>query len=115
MNGEIICRYLKAFGRDIEYFVDRQADSREFTVLDKKVISPDTFLSLADGIRVIVSPDHQAPVIQYLTEKGIDEKNIICPFRKVDKEIRILEDNYEPKCYLKDSKRNRKEQAIKAK
>ncbi len=111
VNGEIICRYLKAFGRDIEYFVDRQADSREFTVLDRKVISPDTFLSLADGIRVIVSPDHQAPVIQYLTEKGIDEKNIICPFRKVDKEIRILEDNYEPKCYLKDSKRNRKEQA----
>ena len=110
-NGEIICRYLKVLGRDIEYFVDRQADSREFTVLDKKVISPDTFLSRADDIQIIVSPDNQAPVIQYLTENGINENNIINPFRRVDKEIRILEDVYDPKCFLKDSKRNRKKQA----
>lgn len=49
VNGEIICRYLKEFGRDIEFFVDQQADSREFIVLDKLVISPDTFL---DGQKI---------------------------------------------------------------
>lgn len=110
VNGEIICRYLKDFGRDIEFFVDRQAERREFTVLGKKVVSPYTFLSRTDGIQVIVSPDNQAPVIEYLIENGIDENNIICPFRRVEKEIRIFEEAYDPRSFLKDSKSNGKEQ-----
>lgn len=111
VNGEILCRYLKDLGRDIEFFVDRQADSREFTVLDKRVIAPDTFFGRAKDIQIIVSPDNQAPVIQYLTEHGIDETNILCPFRRVEKKIRILEDTYDPTHFLKDSKKNRKEAA----
>lgn len=111
VNGEIICKYLKDLGKEIEFFVDRQADSREFTVLDKIVLSPDTFFSRAKDIRIIVSPDNQAPVIQYLTENGVDENKILCPFRRVDKEIRTLEDDYDPKGFLKGHKKNRKEPA----
>lgn len=109
VNGEIICRYLKEFGRDIEFFVDQQADSREFIVLDKLVISPDTFFRRAKDIQIIVSPDDQAPVIQYLTENGIDKNNIICPFKRIDKEIRILEDDYDPKHILKHGNKDRKQ------
>ncbi|MDO4167977.1 MAG: hypothetical protein Q4D32_11300, partial [Eubacteriales bacterium] len=43
VNGEVICKFLKDCGKDIEFFIDRQAESREFKVLGKKVISPNTF------------------------------------------------------------------------
>lgn len=107
VNGEIICKYLRDLGKDIEFFVDRQADSREFTVLGKKVISLKTFLRLTEDIKVVVSPDSQESVIQFLIENGINQKNIIQPFRRVNKEIKVLKDEYAPEQFLNSSKRNK--------
>lgn len=103
LNGEIICKYLRALGKDIEFFVDRQADSREFTVLGKKVISPDAFLRMTEDIQVVVSPDNHKPIIQFLLENGVDQENIICPFKGVDKEIRILKDDYDPEQFISNA------------
>ena len=99
INGEVICKFLRDCGKDIEFFVDRQAEGRKFTVLDKQVISPATFFGKPQKIKVIVSPDNQKPIVRFLLENGIDENRIICPFKKIEKSIRLLGENYDPQDY----------------
>lgn len=101
VNGEVICKFLESCGKDIEFFIDKQAESREFTVLGKRVISPAMYFEKPQNIKIIVSPDNQKPVVSFLLENGIDENRIICPFKKVEKDIRILSEDYNPQDYLK--------------
>lgn len=101
VNGEVICKFLESCGKNIEFFIDKQAESREFTVLGKRVVSPITFFEKPQSIKIIVSPDNQEPVVSFLLENGIDENRIICPFQKVEKEIRILREDYGPQDYIK--------------
>lgn len=105
VNGEVICKFLESCGKNIEFFIDKQAESREFTVLGKRVISPDVFFEEPQNIKIIVSPDNQKPVVSFLLENGIDEKWIICPFKKVKKNIRILSEDYNPQEYLNNFSR----------
>ena len=100
VNGEVICKFLESCGKNIEFFIDKQAESREFTVLGKRVISPDVFFEEPQNIKIIVSPDNQKPVVSFLLENNIDEKWIICPFKKVEKNIRTLSEDYNPQEYL---------------
>lgn len=100
VNGEIICKFLEDCGKNIEFFIDKQAEIREFTVLGKKVVSLDTFLKNSQNIKMIVSPDNQEPVVRFLLENGIDKNRIVCPFKKVEKSIRILADDYIPQNYF---------------
>ena len=100
VNGEVICKFLESCGKNIEFFIDKQAESREFTVLGKRVISPDVFFEEPQNIKIIVSPDNQKPVVSFLLENDIDEKWIICPFKKVEKNIRTLSEDYNPQEYL---------------
>lgn len=104
VNGELICKYLHDSGKEIEFFIDKQADIREFMVLGKKVISPRTYFEMTDDICVLVSPDNYEPIIRFLLENGIRQENILCPFKSVSKEIRILSDNYDPKEFVKNDK-----------
>lgn len=94
VNGEVICKFLEDCGKNIEFFIDRQAESREFTVLGKKVISLDIFLGKPQNVKVIVSPDNQEQIVRFLLENGVDKNQIICPFKKVEKSIRILGEDY---------------------
>lgn len=102
VNGEVICKFLEDCGKNIEFFIDSQAESREFTVLGKQVISLDTFLGKPQNMKIVISPDNQEQVVRFLLENGVDESRIICPFKKVEKSIRILDENYDPKdCFTK--------------
>lgn len=101
LNGEILCKYLYDLGKSIEFFVDVQADSRDFWVLDKKVISPKTYFEMKRDIKVVVSPDNHRPIIQFLLDNGIKQENIICPFKRVDKEIIILNEDYDPGQFMR--------------
>lgn len=100
VNGEVICKFLESCGKNIEFFIDKQAESREFTVLGKRVISLDVFFEETQNVKIIVSPDNQKPVVSFLLENGIDEKRIICPFKKAEKNIRVLSEDYNPQEYL---------------
>lgn len=100
VNGEVISKFLESCGKNIEFFVDKQAECREFTVLGRRVISPAAFFEKQQNIKIIVSPDNQEPVVSFLLENGIDEKRIICPFKKVEKNIRLLSEDYSPQDYL---------------
>lgn len=111
VNGELICNYLNDFGKDIEFFVDQQANCREFRVLGKKVISPNTFFSNATNIKVLVSPDNPEPIIHYLQENGVPQENIICPLKKANKQIRVLTDDYNPKKFTKTQEANQHPEA----
>lgn len=84
VNGEIICQYLLTHNKEIEFFVDRQAETREFLVLNKSVISLDTFLKTKSDIKIIISPDNQEPIVRDLVKKGINQLDIVCPFRKIE-------------------------------
>lgn len=97
VNGEIILNYLRKLGVEIAFFVDRQAKDREFEVLGKKVISPSTYLKKYINNTIIISPDNYGMIVQNLVENGVDRKKIIVPFRKVEKEIRVLDESYIPK------------------
>ena len=99
VNGEIICKYLRDLGKEIEFFVDQQAERREFSVLGKRVISPNSFFKMKDDISVIVSPDNQDQVIEFLIHNGIDHSNIICPFTKINRGVKILDDYYSPHAF----------------
>lgn len=105
-NGEIICKYLEQKGKNIEYFVDNQANIREFFVLDKKVISPNTFFKMQSAIKVLVSPDNQAPIIEYLIANGVKRENIIQPFKLIEKQIHELEEDYDIDNYINNRKKN---------
>ena len=107
VNGEVICKFLESCGKKIEFFIDQQAEIREFTVLGKRVVSLATFLEKPQNIKIIVSPDNQEPVVSFLLGNGIDENRIICPFKKVEKNIRILSENYNPQDYLDQIDRHR--------
>lgn len=104
-NGEVICKFLENCGKNIEFFVDKQAENREFTVLGKRVISPVTFFERQQNIKIIVSPDNQEPVVSFLLENGIDENQIVCPFKKVEKNIRLLSEDYNPQDYFNENDR----------
>lgn len=100
VNGEVICKFLESCGKDIEFFIDKQADSREFTVLGKRVVSLATFFEKPQDIKIIISPDDQKSVVRFLLENGIDEDRMICPFKEVEKSIRILREDYDPQEYF---------------
>lgn len=102
INGEVICKYLSDLGKQIEFFVDKQAESREFTVLNKRVISPYSFFSYNNNTKIIVSQDDNDSVVNYLKENGINEDRIVIPFKKINKNIHMIDDNYTPAFY-KDS------------
>ncbi len=106
VNGEVICKFLKEYGKDIEFFVDKQAESREFEVLGKKVISPADFFGNRQNISIIVSLDNQRPVIDYLRNNGVEPKQIVCPFKKVEKRIRVPGDDYNSKEFWASSDKN---------
>lgn len=99
VNGEVICDYLKQQGKDIAFFVDRQAEGREFTVLGKNVISPSTYFALKDDTTILISQDDQLPILGYLKENGVSEDAIICPFKQVERQVRVLPDTYSPSSY----------------
>lgn len=99
VNGEVICKFLEDCGKDIEFFIDKQAESREFTVLGKRVVSLAAFLEKPQNILIIVSPDNQESVVGFLLENGVDKNQIICPFKKVDKDIKVLSEDYDPRNY----------------
>lgn len=101
VNGEVICEYLRQLGVQIDFFVDKQAEKREFSVLGKCVIAPTTFFRQADDYKVIVSPDNQEPVLKYLKESGISEKQIISPFKKIEHDICLFSDDYDPRMNYK--------------
>lgn len=107
LNGEIICQYLRELGKEIEFFVDRQADNRDFSVLGKKVIPPQSFFKMKRDIKVVISPDNHRHIIQFLLDNGIKQENIISPFKRVDKEIIVLNDDYDPEQFI--SKGRKKE------
>lgn len=100
VNGEIICEFLTECGKEVEFFVDMQANNREFSVLGKRVISPESFFDYKDDIRVIVSQDNQEPIVKKLLENSINADNIICPFKKINKDVRIMAKGYSPERYL---------------
>ncbi len=100
VNGEIICKYLGNLNIDIEFFVDCQAEDREFTVLGKSVIAPKTLFDKYPDIKVIATPDNQIPVMNYLIENGVREENLISPFKRIVKDIRVLGKDYNPNNYI---------------
>lgn len=106
VNGEIICRYLSNKGKDIEFFVDNQANDREFMVLNRKVISPNTFFRNKNDIKVLVSPDNQEPIVDFLIKNGVERENIIQPHKMVTKKIRVLENNYDTDNYINNHKQS---------
>ena len=106
INGEVICKFLEKYGEDIEYFVDKQAENREFEVLGRKVISPTTYFKKCQGVKVIVSQDNQESVILFLRTNGIEKENIICPFKKIEMDIKIFSDDYDPQEYCDSYKGN---------
>lgn len=101
VNGEVICKFMESCGKNIEFFIDKQAEDREFTVLGKRVISLATFFEKQRDIKIIVSPDNQESVVSFLLKNGIDENQIICPFKKVEKDIRLLSEDYNPQAHFK--------------
>lgn len=100
VNGEIICQYLNNKGISIEFFVDNQANAREFLVLNKKVISPNSFFQMESDIKVLVSPDNQEPIVDFLMENGVRKENIVQPFKKIEKKVHLLESGYEIERYI---------------
>lgn len=106
VNGEIICKYLEEKGKNIEFFIDSQANVREFTVLNKKVISPDIFFHERSDIKILVSPDNQEPIVEFLVKNGVRKENIIQPLKKIEKKIRVLDDDYDIEEYLDKNKKN---------
>ncbi len=98
-NGEIVYDLLRRNGKDIEYFVDLQADDGEFKVLGKRVISPDTFIKDHKNEKVIVTPDDHTAIVRWLVEQGIKQEDIIIPFKEVEKEICIYDDGYLPQSF----------------
>lgn len=103
LNGEIICSYLEQLGMVIRCFVDKQADHREFTVLNRRVVSLKKYLEQYQEVRIIVSPDNQKPIIEDLLKNGVDKKKIISPFKRIDWNVRVLEDDYEEGLYISSS------------
>ena len=97
VNGEVICEYLRQLEVDIDFFVDKQAEIREFSVLGKNVIAPTTFFAMSDDYKIIGSPDNQELVLKYLNESGIREEQIISPFKKVQHDIYLLSNDYDPR------------------
>lgn len=112
LNGEIICQYLKNKGKDIAFFVDKQAEAREFLVLDKKVISPKVFFRDYRDIKVLVSPDNQDAVVDSLVSNGVKEENIVQPFKRFEKKIHIIDDDYDVEEYLTKSKIDEKKHSV---
>lgn len=106
INGEVICKYLEKYGKDIEFFIDKQAESREFEVLGRKVISLTEYFEKWQGVKIIVSQDNQKSVISFLHTSGIEEENIICPFKKIETDIQIFSDDYDPQEYCDPYKQN---------
>ena len=106
INGEVICKFLEKYGKKIDFFVDKQAEAREFKVLGRKVISPTAYFEKYQGVKVIVSQDNQESVVSYLCTNGITEENIICPFKKIEADIKIFSDDYDPREYCNPYKRN---------
>lgn len=94
VNGEVICEFLRGCNKDIEFFVDEQAASREFSVLNKRVISLENFFEQSNELLVIVSQDNQEPIIKMLIENGINKDNIISPFKKIEVNVNSLEQHY---------------------
>ena len=80
VNGEVFFGYLHMLGFEISYFIDKQADVREFAVLNKKVISPSSFVADYTDEKVIISPDDNDEIYRFLIDSGIPHDNIILPF-----------------------------------
>ena len=96
-----IAAFLEERGVEILTFVDKQAEAREFYVLNKVVVSPKTYLEKYSEYKIIISPDNHGEILKYLKENGIDEKNIVTPFKKIihpvivgDKRFSELVDKY---------------------
>lgn len=105
VNGEVICKFMENCGKNIEFFIDKQAESREFTVLGKRVISLAAFFERQQNIKIIVSLDNQDSAVRFLLANGIDKKQIISPFKKAEKNIRLLSKDYNPQDYLNKTDR----------
>lgn len=106
VNGEIICRYLRNKGKDIEFFIDHQANVREYVVQNQKVISPNNFFRNKKDIKVLVSPDHPEPIVDFLLENGVERENIILPHKMVEKKICVLEEGYDINQYVDFHRQN---------
>lgn len=97
VNGEVICEFLKGYNREIEFFVDMQACCREFSVLEKRVVSPECFFNHPNDMWVIVSQDNQEPIVKFLIENGINEDDIISPFKRIEMDVINLDKGYSPR------------------
>ncbi|WP_172408298.1 glycosyltransferase [Desulfosporosinus sp. FKA] len=101
-NGEVFCGYLQSLGIDIAFFVDKQADIREFEVLGKTVLSPKGLFNNYNDEIVIISPDNNKDIHTWLIENCIPERNIILPFEILNWNIIELEsESYEGPFYQK--------------
>lgn len=106
VNGEILCEYLKHNGKDIECFIDKQAETRTFYVLGKMVVSLDYYKLHYKNCKIIISQDDQDNIIQYLRDSEIEKDNIISPFLSVTKKIRLFDNDYDPETYIFDNREN---------
>lgn len=102
VNGEIICNYLKRLGFEISFFVDKQAEKREFYVLDKRVISPAKYFEQYMDLKIIVSPDNQESIVDFLLRSGVDAESIIRPIKKINWDVWTLGDDYDERLYMSD-------------
>jgi len=92
VNGEVIASFLDEHGVEIRAFVDKQAEVREFEVLNKTVVSPNTYIEKYSTYKIVVSPDNHEEIVNFLKESGIKDKDIIVPFKQINHTV-IVGDN----------------------